>query len=110
MLVTCPYCHRPHDILALEPTLQHPDAYLEVPERERAERTMGTEDMRAVRDAADTQRRYFLRVLVRVGQFIQNLHEVGSRQIGLLYSPPSANDVHGPAYAIEPPRFQGTGV
>jgi hypothetical protein len=62
----CAQCGSEHDLAELEPTFKYPDAYLDVPEAERAHRTLvGPSDCR-IRDAEDTERRYFLRTLLPV--------------------------------------------
>jgi hypothetical protein len=64
--VFCPRCGAKHDLEHTEPSFRRPDAFLEVPPAERRFRTLEGNDHCAVRDAADTQRRYFLRVLLPV--------------------------------------------
>ena len=60
----CPTCGEEHDLSSFEPTYRRPDAYLAVPAADRYFRTIvGTDDCR-VRDEDDTNRRYFLRVLL----------------------------------------------
>ena len=62
----CPTCGEEHDLSEFEPTYRRPDAYLEVPEDERAFRTIAGKDDCRVRDADDTNRRFFLRVMLPV--------------------------------------------
>lgn len=62
----CSKCGAPHDASQLEPTFDAPHAYYQVPEAERPARTFLTPDKCGVRDAADTSRRYFLRVVMPV--------------------------------------------
>lgn len=62
----CATCGAEHDLSELEPGFNHPDAYLVVPPEERDVRTIAGKDDCRVRDAADTERRYFLRVLLPV--------------------------------------------
>ncbi len=62
----CATCGEEHDWSTMEPSFERPDAYWEVPEAERPHRTLaGRSDCR-IRDAADTEPRYFLRVMVPV--------------------------------------------
>ena len=62
----CATCGSEHDWAELQPSFLHPDAYLEVPEEEREHRTISGSDDCRVRDAADTERRYFLRGLLPI--------------------------------------------
>jgi hypothetical protein len=62
----CAKCGTPHDAGELEPTFDAPLAYYQVPEAERAQRAFLTSDKCGVRDAADTRRQYFLRVVMPV--------------------------------------------
>jgi hypothetical protein len=62
--VECPYCFSEHDIEALEPSFQRPDAFLRIPADERDHRTIASKDACAIRTADDSERTYFLRVLV----------------------------------------------
>jgi hypothetical protein len=62
----CPRCGKTHDLTDLEPSFRRPDPFVAIPVRERAARTIDGNDHCAIRDAADTQRRYFLRVLLPV--------------------------------------------
>ena len=64
--VACPACGTAHDLSEMEPSYRWPDAYLAVPEEERAQRTAPGRDHCRVRDAADSARRYFLRALLPV--------------------------------------------
>jgi hypothetical protein len=57
----CSVCGREHDFASLEPSYRWPDAYLAVPPAEREHRTFGGKDDCGVRDADDSERRYFLR-------------------------------------------------
>lgn len=61
----CSRCGEEHDLSGMEPTFDYPDAYLAVPEHERAERAYVGEDDCRIRDA-DRGRRYFLRMLLPV--------------------------------------------
>ena len=60
---TCPYCSELHDLLAVEPSFRMPDAYLAIPQAERAVRTLATKDACAVQDMDKNAGRFFLRVL-----------------------------------------------
>jgi hypothetical protein len=62
----CPTCGEEHDLSDFEPSYRRPDAYLNVPEDERAYRTIAGSDDCRVRDADDSNRRYFLRVLLPI--------------------------------------------
>jgi len=64
--VRCTTCGAEHDWSDLEPVFHRPDAYLEVPESEREHRTLASNDDCRIRDADDTWRRYFLRVLMPI--------------------------------------------
>ena len=61
---TCRRCGVEHDLSDMEPSYSRPDAYLAVPPTERTLRTSASKDACRVRDAADTKRQYFLRVLL----------------------------------------------
>jgi hypothetical protein len=50
----------------MEPSFERPDAYWAVPEAERPHRTLAGKSDCRIRDAADTERRHFLRVLLPV--------------------------------------------
>jgi len=63
---TCPRCGAEHDLSGMEPSYARPDAYVAVPKTERAFRTSGGKDACRVRDAADSRRQFFLRVLLPV--------------------------------------------
>jgi hypothetical protein len=66
MQFQCAKCGTTHDAANLEPSFSAPDAYYEVPEAERAQRTYLTQDTCGVRDLADVDRRYFLRAVMPV--------------------------------------------
>jgi hypothetical protein len=66
MKVPCAKCGEPHDIAELEPSFERPDAFLAVPEEERAARTRASNDFCEIQDSENGQRRWFVRVLVRV--------------------------------------------
>lgn len=50
----------------MEPSYEQPDAYWAVPEAARPHRTLTGKSHCRIRDAADTERRYFLRVMVPI--------------------------------------------
>jgi hypothetical protein len=62
----CPTCGEEHDLSDFEPSYRRPDAYLAVPEDDRAYRTIAGSDDCRVRDADGSNRRYFLRVLLPI--------------------------------------------
>lgn len=64
--VRCATCGQEHDLLAMEPSYAWPDAYLEVPEDQREYLTNFSKDDGRVRNADDTERRHFLRVLLSI--------------------------------------------
>jgi hypothetical protein len=64
--VRCVTCGEEHDLLAVEPNYRWPDAYNEVPRKERKYLTSFGKDDGRIRNAADTERRHFLRVLLTV--------------------------------------------
>lgn len=64
--VVCPDCGKEYDLSEMEPSYRWPDAYLAVPADERAVRTLCGKDDCRVRDAGDTCRQYFLRVLLPI--------------------------------------------
>jgi hypothetical protein len=64
--MACPRCGQVHDIGDLEPSFRRPDPFVAIPRAEREFRTLDGNDHCAIRDAADTQRRYFLRVLLPI--------------------------------------------
>src|SRR5262245_12951282 len=66
LAVKCSVCGQLHDVKDLEPSFRRPDAFLEIPQDERAYRTLEQKDLCAIRDAADSHRRYFLRVLLPI--------------------------------------------
>jgi hypothetical protein len=64
--VRCATCGQEHDLVTVEPNYSWPDAYHEVPKKQRKYLTsFGTDDGR-IRNAEDTERRHFLRVLLSV--------------------------------------------
>ncbi len=64
MHVPCRICNATHDLEAREPSFLKPDPFLAVPPEERYFRTLDGKDSCAVRDADETNPRYFLRVLM----------------------------------------------
>ncbi len=65
----CGTCGLEHDWSELEPSYTHPDAFLLVPEAERAQRTISGSDDCRIRDTADSSRRYFFRALIPVAVY-----------------------------------------
>jgi hypothetical protein len=64
--VRCATCGEEHDLLDLEPSYSRPDAYFEVPKDQREYLTNFSKDDGRIRNADDTERRHFLRVLLSV--------------------------------------------
>ena len=64
--VYCARCGEEHDLSEIEPRFMRPDAYLAVPAEERERRTAAGDDWCRIRSADDSERRYFLRVLLPV--------------------------------------------
>jgi hypothetical protein len=62
--VHCKRCGVEHDIFEMEPSYRRPDPLLDVPEDERDFRVMDGKDLSALRSLDDSERRYFLRVLL----------------------------------------------
>ncbi len=62
----CPHCGDIHDVSDLEPSFRRPDPFVAVPRDERPFRTLDGNDHCAIRDLADAERRYFLRVLLPI--------------------------------------------
>jgi hypothetical protein len=62
----CATCGEEHDWSAMEPSFERPDAYWAVPEAERPHRTLAGKSDCRIRDLADTERRYFLRVMLPI--------------------------------------------
>jgi hypothetical protein len=62
----CAMCGEEHDWSAMEPSFERPDAYWAVPEAERPQRTLAGKSDCRIRDEADTERRYFLRVMLPI--------------------------------------------
>jgi hypothetical protein len=64
--VRCATCGEESDLLAMEPSYGRPDAYFEVPKDEREYLTNFSKDDGRIRNADDTERRHFLRVLLSI--------------------------------------------
>jgi hypothetical protein len=62
--IRCATCGEENDLLAMEPTYRWPDAYLDVPKKHRRFLTSFGKDDGRIRNAEDTERRHFLRVLL----------------------------------------------
>lgn len=64
--VQCAKCGVEHDLSSLEPSYARPDAYYAVPPEEREARTNFGDSAGRIRDAEDTERRHFVRALLRM--------------------------------------------
>jgi hypothetical protein len=64
--VRCATCGQEHDLLAMEPNYRWPDAYNDVPKKQRKYLTSFSKDDGRIRNADDTERRHFLRVLLSI--------------------------------------------
>jgi hypothetical protein len=64
--VRCATCGEESDLLAMEPSYGRPDAYFEVPKDQREYLTNFSKDDGRIRNADDTERRHFLRVLLSI--------------------------------------------
>ena len=64
--VRCATCGEESDLLAMEPSYGRPDAYFEVPEDQREYLTSFSNDDGRIRNADDSERRHFLRVLLSI--------------------------------------------
>jgi hypothetical protein len=62
----CATCGQEHDWSGMEPSFDRPDVYYTIPEDERPMRTLAGKSDCRIRDAADTECRYFLRVLLPI--------------------------------------------
>jgi len=62
----CATCGEEHEWGTMEPSFERPDAYWAVPEAERPHRTVAGKSDCRIRDIADTERRYFLRVMLAI--------------------------------------------
>ena len=62
----CATCGAEHDWDNMEPCYERPDAYWAIPEAERPQRTIAGRSECRIRDLADTERRFFLRVLLPI--------------------------------------------
>ena len=107
--VRCATCGVEHDLSDLEPGYRWPDAYLAVPPGERQFRTTGGRDHCGVRDAADTERRYFLRVRLLVpvrghatpcgwGVWVEVSESAFARTRALWYDPEQDREPPFPGY------------
>ena len=66
MRIRCPKCGEDHDISRMDIRFERPDALRAIPREERGDRVLDGDDACIIRDAADTARRYFLRVALPV--------------------------------------------
>jgi hypothetical protein len=64
--VRCAKCGEEHDLLSVEPSYSRPDAYFRVPKSEREHLTNFSADDGRIRNADDSERRHFLRVLLSI--------------------------------------------
>jgi hypothetical protein len=64
--VRCATCGEEKELLAMEPSYGRPDAYFEVPKKQRQFLTNFSKDDGRIRNADDTERRHFLRVLLSI--------------------------------------------
>jgi hypothetical protein len=64
--IRCAICGEESDLLAMEPSYGRPDAYFEVPKKQREYLTNFSKDDGRIRNADDTERRHFLRVLLSI--------------------------------------------
>lgn len=105
----CPTCGEEHDLSDFEPSYRHPDPYLAVAADEREFRTISGSDDCRVRDADDTERRYFLRVLLPVpirgsaerccwGVWIE-VSEAAFERTRELWDAPAAEQLAEPAFS-----------
>jgi hypothetical protein len=62
----CATCGQEHDWGSMEPSFERPDAFWAVPEAERPHRTLAGKSDCRIRNPEDTERRYFLRVLLPI--------------------------------------------
>jgi hypothetical protein len=62
----CATCGEEHDWSTMEPSFDRPDAYYEIPEYERSARALAGKSDCRIRDLEDTERRFFLRVLLPI--------------------------------------------
>ena len=62
----CATCGKSHDLSELEPSFDRPDAYFDIPEAERAARTVNTAGLCAIRGEGTTPLRCFVRVVLPV--------------------------------------------
>jgi hypothetical protein len=64
--VRCATCGEEHELLAMEPNYARPDAYYDVPKKHRKYLTNFGKDDGRIRNADDSERRHFLRVLLSI--------------------------------------------
>jgi hypothetical protein len=64
--VRCTTCGEESDLLAMEPSYSRPDAYFEIPKDQREFLANFSSDDGRIRNAEDTERRHFLRVLLSI--------------------------------------------
>lgn len=64
--ILCASCGQEHDLSELEPSFDRPDAYFDVPEQDRATRTLNTKGLCAIRGTDAEPQRYFVRVVLPV--------------------------------------------
>jgi hypothetical protein len=64
--VRCATCGEEKDLLSMEPSYGRPDAYYDVAEEQREYLTNFSQDDGRIRNADDSERRHFLRVLLSV--------------------------------------------
>ena len=62
----CAICGEEHDWSTMEPSFERPDAYWAIPDAERHHRTLAGRSHCRIRNLADTERRYFLRVMLPI--------------------------------------------
>ena len=63
-MVRCATCGEEKDLLSMEPSYGRPDAYYDVPKEQREYLTNFSQDDGRIRNADDSERRHFLRVLL----------------------------------------------
>jgi hypothetical protein len=64
--IRCAACGHSHDLSELEPSFDRPDAYFDIPEPERAARSVNTTGLCAIRGEGMDPLRYFVRVVLPV--------------------------------------------
>lgn len=120
MRFQCATCGSQHDASELEPSFQAPSAYWRVPAEERDDRTLLKRERCWIRDAAGTQRRFFLRVVMPIpvrgeerpcywGVWVEIDRAVGQRIDDLWDDPDQDKEPLLPAtLANEAPEFPGS--